>query len=75
MTATQPPLPYLHDTPGLLRHLVRLTRYLPLDGSRVAYVRVYAKLCDAGTQEARCGGRRGDQGAASDEGGESAPDY
>jgi hypothetical protein len=49
MMATPPPLPYLHDTPGLLRHLVRLTRYLPLDGSRVAYVRVYAKLCDAGT--------------------------
>lgn len=37
----------LHRIPGVLRHLARLTGYVALDGRRVGYVRVYARLTAA----------------------------
>ncbi len=50
-TVPVPPAGSLDDTPGVLRHLQRLTGYLPSAGPRTAYVRVYGKLL-AGSPEA-----------------------
>lgn len=37
----------LQQTPGILRHAQRLTGYLPAQGRRIAFVRVYARLTAA----------------------------
>jgi hypothetical protein len=36
----------LHAVPGILRHLYRLTGYLPYKAQRIGYVRVYSRLKD-----------------------------
>jgi hypothetical protein len=38
------PLDDMHAVPGVLRHLYRLTGYLPNDARRIGYVRVYSRL-------------------------------
>src|SRR5690242_12766232 len=41
----------LHRTPGVLRHLRRLTGYLPAEDRRIGYVRVYSRLTAASPED------------------------
>lgn len=44
MSVPFPPVHPLDETPGVLRHLSRLTGFFPDDARRIGFVRVYAKL-------------------------------
>jgi hypothetical protein len=44
MSERFPTLHDIHQTPGVLRHLSRLSSFFPDDPRRIAFVRVYAKL-------------------------------
>ncbi|HEX3272178.1 MAG TPA: hypothetical protein VHR15_16130 [Ktedonobacterales bacterium] len=52
MSALFPTIHPIHETPGVLRHVSRLTGFFPDGARRIAFVRVYAKLHSATPTEA-----------------------